>query len=166
MNYKEQLLKEAIGEQLKDREIHSLLVFTNSNIRINNLYKYVEYTFLRQLSHIIDEFTGADIYSELEMDNMVKKIDETQSHKEYPIEIDMRGFVQNFAKLLATLELGESLEDLDHIDSSSEQQNEPDITCDNANEIMGFLDNVTGKIAYALVGAVVGVACAWGIIRR
>lgn len=166
INYKEQLLKNAIGEQLKDHEIHSLLVFTNSNIRVNNLYKYVEYSFLGQLPHLIDEFDGADIYSEVEMDNIVEAIEKEQSHKKYPVEIDMREFIKSFADLLATLELGEALEKTSNSEPVCEERDESDITYDINNENTGFLGNVAGKIVYALAGVAVGAACVWAIIKK
>ena len=108
MNYKEQLLKLAVGKYLKDKNIHSILVFINSNIHVENKYRYIAHSFLGQLPHIINEYEGNKIYTEVDVENIIESIKRAQSNKEYSLEVDIKSFKEDFAELLATLEIGEA----------------------------------------------------------
>lgn len=107
MNYKEQLLKIAVGKYLKDKKIHSILVFTNSNISVENKYRYIKHIFLGQLPHIIDEYEGNKIYTEVDVENIIESVKLNQSNKVYSPEVDIKRFKGDFAVLLATLEISE-----------------------------------------------------------
>ena len=107
MKYKKQLLENAAGELLKDKEIHMLLVFTNSDIKVENNYKHIKHCFLNQLPNLIEGYDGEDIYSEKEIKNLVKAIESAQVYEEYPLTIDVNKFKYDFSKLLAVLEFGE-----------------------------------------------------------
>lgn len=105
MNEKEYLLREVLRRAgFEDVKIVSLVVFTNSNVKVTNNYPYIQECFLSQLPHIIDDYSSTTVYSDKQMMKFTQVILDAQCQEAYPIEMDMGEFKTTFATLLATLE--------------------------------------------------------------
>lgn len=109
INNKEYLLRTAIDtsvltEAKNQIMIVNLVVFANSKINVDNRYKYVQSCFLSQLPHIIDEYSGDDIYSNEAINSISGCIREAECNDAYPINFDFAQFRRDFATLMAILE--------------------------------------------------------------
>ncbi|HEY5562487.1 MAG TPA: nuclease-related domain-containing protein [Clostridiaceae bacterium] len=109
VNNKEYLLRTVIDSSLlkdgkKQIKIVNLVVFANSKITVDNRYKYVQSCFLSQLPHIIDEYSGDDIYSNETMSSIAQCIRVAECTDTYPIDFDFEQFRRNFATVIAMLE--------------------------------------------------------------
>ena len=104
MNDKEFLLRETLASAgIDDVSIHSLVVFTNSNIQVTNNYKYITECFLSQLPHIINNNKGAMI-DDKKMNKLEKAILDAQYKEAYSFDLDIAKFKESFATLVVTLE--------------------------------------------------------------
>jgi hypothetical protein len=109
VNNKEYLLRTAIDTSVltdakNQIKIVELVVFANSKINVDNRYKYVQSCFLSQLPHIIDEYSGDDIYSNEAMNSISERIREAECNDTYPIGFDFAQFKRTFATIMAILE--------------------------------------------------------------
>lgn len=105
MNDKEYLLREVLTSAgVKDVNIVSLLVFTNSLINVNNEYEFINVCFLSSLPHIIDSYTSGVKYSYWEISRMFEVVDSSRNKNEYAPEIDVERMKENLAVLLVKLE--------------------------------------------------------------
>jgi len=107
MNYKEQLLKEALKGMGREIKVNSLLVFTNSSIQVRNYYKYIRHCLLGQLPHIIEDYAGEEIFTDKDIATMAKLVEASRCHEKYTPDVDVAKFKRDFAELLALLEFGE-----------------------------------------------------------
>lgn len=105
MNDKVYLLRKVLEDNnIQDINIESLVVFTNSNIQVENRYKYIDTCFLSNLPHIIESHSGYPTYSEKGISDIADLIQKAECKKAYPPEIDIFQFKLKFATLMATLE--------------------------------------------------------------
>lgn len=99
------IAKSNFADILKTKEIQELVVFTNSNIKVENNYPYIKDCYLSTLPHIIDEFRGEEILSRRNMSNLAIYIQAREKHSEYlPVEFNIENFKDDFATLLITME--------------------------------------------------------------
>lgn len=115
MDFREVLLKENLNELLnrsnKELNVVKLVVFTNNRIELHNKCDELWTCFLGQLPYIIDEFTGDEIYTEEDINEMAEGLNNAGISPKYEIEMDMNKFKCDFAELLVTLENEESNEE-------------------------------------------------------
>lgn len=105
MNEKEYLLREVLRKAgIEDVRIVSLVVFTNSSIKVTNKYEYIKECYLSQLPHIVDGYVSGNSYNDKQMMRITQAILDAQCKEAYPIEMDMAEFKTTFATLMATLE--------------------------------------------------------------
>ena len=105
MNDKEYLLREALKDSgYSEAEIVSLVVFTNSNIQVENRYKYITTCFLGNLPRIIEGYEGGMIYNDSIISTMMESVSNAECKEAYPPEFDMKQYKYLFANLMATLE--------------------------------------------------------------
>lgn len=105
MNEKEYLLREVIKSSgIKNVKFQSLVVFTDSGVRVNNNYKYIKACYLSQLPHIIEESMIYNTFSDEEMKTLADTITNAQCSEEYYVDMDVVALKNDFAMLLATLE--------------------------------------------------------------
>ena len=153
MNYKERLLKNALSGLNKNIKIHSILVFTNSNIQVRNTYKYIRHCFLGQLPHIIEDYEGECIFSNEDMEEIADAIEEGRTHTEYPFEIDFVEFKKEFATLLAKLELEETGEVAETEITEEKSVNDEKV---NAGNYAYICVSVMGMVMSAAVAFMLG----------
>ena len=109
-NNRKALLEKAIKkagflEILVKKEIQQIVVFTNTEIKVQNDFKYIKECYLSTLPHIIDEFRGEQILSRRDMSNLLIQLQAQESQSEYlPINLDMEQFKNDFADILIIME--------------------------------------------------------------
>ena len=109
VNNKEYLLRTAIDTSVltdgkKQKTIVNLVVFANSKIAVDNRYKYVQSCFLSQLPHIIDEYSGDDIYSNEAINSIAECIRGAEYNETYSMDFNFTQFKKDFATVMAILE--------------------------------------------------------------
>lgn len=126
MNNKVYLVRKALEENgIKNVNIISLLVFTNSFVKITNEYKYITHCFLSQLPHIIEQYDLEKIYSKEQMKEFVEAIEESRTYKEYYLKEDINEYKELYANLITELEYDDSLiEDSESIKEEVKKEND------------------------------------------
>ena len=106
MNLKTELLRKALaGTEFESMHIESVVVFTNNRIEVQNRYQSVRTCFVSQLSYIIDGFRSDGSLSDEKMNAVMTAIEEAAGHESYPFEFDVQQYKEDFAVLMATLEM-------------------------------------------------------------
>jgi len=112
INNKEFLLRKALEEEMKQIgkkiNIVTYVVFANSRIQVTNKYKYISNCCLSHLPHLIDDYTGEDIYTDEDIELMKQAILNAENKKTYPIGMDVKQMKEDFAMAMALLEVGAS----------------------------------------------------------
>lgn len=91
MRDKEYVLRQALQKSdYKDAPIVSLVVFTDSTIKVVNDYSYITTCSLSTLPHLIEKNAGHNQYSSDEINNMVEAVKQSQTDQMYraPQEIE------------------------------------------------------------------------------
>ena len=105
MNEKEYLLRAVLKKAgINNINIHSLVVFTNSSIEVQNDYPYIKECFLSDLPHIIENCVEGHRYSDKALMTITKSIINAKTEGAYPYKIDMKSFKNNFATLVSSIE--------------------------------------------------------------
>lgn len=105
LDLKEELLRDALSRLgLKEVKIERIVVFTNKRVEIQNRCKDLYTTFLTRLPYLIDQYIGKFIYTQGEMNEIAKVLEEARSNEAYPIDLDISKFKMDFANLMAVLE--------------------------------------------------------------
>lgn len=108
MRIKRDLLREVLDAQgLTYMPIYEVVVFTNNRVEIQNKCATLKTCFLSQLPYVIDKCREMT-FSFKEMDVAVEAISEANKESYYPLEFDVKGFKNNFADILATLEFAKA----------------------------------------------------------
>lgn len=130
MNEKDFLLREALKSCRNDRlNIMHIVVFTNSKIKVTNRYQYIQTCYLSDLPHIIENYQGADIYTERDFKKFNKTIAKKECEQYFSADMDIEGFKHNFASLVVKLQ-----------DAQAERQQE---ACEDMNiRKKGFFQKV------------------------
>lgn len=124
MNEKEYLLREAIKNSgIKNVKFQSLVVFTDSGVRVTNNYKYIKACYLSQLPHIIEESMIYNTFSEDEMKAIRDSITNAQCSEEYYVDMDIATFKNDFAELLTKLEEAHSKKSPPIVDDKFKREN-------------------------------------------
>ena len=105
MNDKVYLLREALkATDYSNANIVSLVVFTNSEIQVENRYEYITTCFLGNLPHIIERYDGEPIYSDSDISAMIESVANAECRGTYYPDINIDQFKRHFAEIMATLE--------------------------------------------------------------
>ena len=105
MNDREYLLREFLKSKgIININIESLIVFTNSEINVENNYDYLNHCFLSNLPHIIKNYIGNTIYNLKEVETMYNSLSSLESITLYRPEINITEYINSFANILATIE--------------------------------------------------------------
>jgi len=108
MRIKRDLLREVLDAQgLTYMPIYEVVVFTNNRVEIQNKCATLKTCFLSQLPYAIDKCREVT-FSFKEMDLAVEAISAANKESYYPLEFDVESFKNNFADILATLELAKA----------------------------------------------------------
>ncbi len=140
MNEKEYVLREVLNKTgIRNIQLNSIVVFTNSNINITNNYEYIKECYLSQLPHIISGNATSSCLSDKQIAKITRTIIEAQCEESYPIKMDIESFMHTFAVLLATLE-----------NAKAQQAKREDLEASiNKNFFIRMFENVS-KIASAI----------------
>lgn len=115
MNEKVYLLKKVLEDSgIKNINIETYLLFTNSSIQVDNQYPYLKECYLSNLCHLIDKYSGSIIYSDSDLNKIFEIVSDVKCRGTYPISMDINQFKLDFATVMAALE------------SASEERNEYD----------------------------------------
>lgn len=105
MNEKEYLLRDILDKMgYKSPEIKNFVVFTNSQINVENKCSFIEHTFISCLANIIYSNKDKKKYSYREMKKMANRIIESEVKQTYSPSFDVIAFKESYARLMATLE--------------------------------------------------------------
>lgn len=105
MNNREYLLKLYLEEKgINNPKIENIIVFTNSNIDIQNEYEYLMHCCLSTLPHKIKNYNGHTIYNLKEVEAMYDCLNNQEYISQFAPEVDIENFVKSFATLIASLE--------------------------------------------------------------
>lgn len=105
MNEKEYLLRKVLESNgFENLEIHCLLVFTNTNVNIENRYEHIQHCFLSDMLPIIQNTADPIRYTNNEMDRMVVCLNAAAQENRFPFPLDAAAFKLHFATLMAKLE--------------------------------------------------------------
>lgn len=105
MNEKVYLLQKVLEDSgIKNLNIESYLLFTNSSIQVDNQYPYLRECYLSNLCHLIDRYSGRIIYSDQDLNKMYEIISDVKCREKYPISMDINQFKLDFATVMAALE--------------------------------------------------------------
>ena len=108
MRIKKELLRAVLDAQgLTYMPIYEVVVFTNNRVEIQNKCKTLKTCFLSQLPYMIDKCREMTL-SFKEMDLAAEVISAANKESYYPLEFDVENFKNNFADILATLELAKT----------------------------------------------------------
>ena len=108
MRIKRDLLREVLDAQgLTYMPIYEVVVFTNNKVEIQNKCTTLKTCFLSQLPYAIDKCHNMT-FSFKEMDLAIETISAANKESYYPLEFDVESFKNNFANILATLELAKA----------------------------------------------------------
>ena len=162
MDYREKLLNvmlfDTFAERGKESNIIKLVVFTNNRIEVRNKCNDLQTCFLGELPYLINEYAAEKIFTEEDIIAMSEVISDSAESNEYELEMDMRKFKEDFARVLVTLE---SYEEQQEYETASVQE-EPEIKCfftKEHDEKQKIIKNVAcvvaGLISVASIGAVV-----------
>lgn len=158
MDFRETLLREALAETMghrnKDMKVVKLVVFTNKNITLHNKCKELQTCFLGQLPYLIEDYEGADLYTEEDTAAMAEAVSLADNAQEYEFEMDMQKFKEDFATLLVTLETAEERE---------ECVEEPVTVETEIPVVMPEDKPVKSNKIYEILGWVSGIAVAVGV---
>ena len=106
MNEREFLVRNYLEEKgFKNPNIVSLLVFTNSSIKVENNYQYITHCFLGSLPHIIQNYEGQTIYNLKEVEKMYDNLNEKEAVATFKPDCDIEAYKRAFANLLVSVEL-------------------------------------------------------------
>lgn len=167
MDFRETLLREALAETMghrnKDMKVVKLVVFTNKSITLHNKCKELQTCFLGQLPYLIEDYEGADLYTEEDIVAMAEAVSLADNAQEYEFEMDMQKFKEDFAILLVTLETAEEREECVERPVKAETEI-PVITPEKkpaqSNKIYEILGWVSGIVVAVGVGALASKALA------
>lgn len=121
MNEREYMLRKTLNDAgVKDTNIESIVVFTNSTIEVENLFSEIQHAFLSQLPHIIKKYKGEFKYDDNMLDTIEEVINSAQCDNVHRLPFDIDGFVDVFSTIVAKLETCESE------DTSSLTEEEPE----------------------------------------
>ena len=109
MNLKERFLRKAIEEAdvigLKQKlNIVKIVVFTNSQMSVENHFKYIQTSYLSQLQYLIDDYDGEEVYSSDEMLLIAKAIEGAAKKEYYTADMDICSFKEDFTRVMVELE--------------------------------------------------------------
>lgn len=108
MRIKKELLRTVLDAQgLTYMPIYEVIVFTNNRVEIQNKCATLKTCFLSQLPYMINRCREMT-FSFKEMDLAVEAISAANKESYYPLEFDVESFKNNFADILATLELAKT----------------------------------------------------------
>ena len=85
--------------------IKSIVVFTNNRIEVQNKYTQIRTCFVNHLAYIIDDYRTVEGITMNDMESIQNVIENAMCKEIYPFEFDARQYQEDFANLLATLEL-------------------------------------------------------------
>ena len=106
MNLKVELLRKTMaGTEFENMHIESIVVFTNNRIEVQNKCQNIRTCFVSQLSYLIDGLRGESSLSDEKMHAVMAAIEKAVCHESYPFEFDVQQYKQDFAVLMATLEM-------------------------------------------------------------
>ena len=108
MRIKKELLRIVLDAQgLTYMPIYEVVVFTNNRVEIQNKCATLKTCFLSQLPYMIDKCREMT-FSFKEMDLAIEAVSAANKESYYPLEFDVESFKNNFADILATLELAKT----------------------------------------------------------
>ena len=108
MRIKKELLRIVLDAQgLTYMPIYEVIVFTNNRVEIQNKCATLKTCFLSQLPYMIDKCREMT-FSFKEMDLAIESVSAANKESYYPLEFDVESFKNNFADILATLELAKT----------------------------------------------------------
>jgi hypothetical protein len=111
MNEKEFVVRSILKSAgYEDINIQSLVVFTNSNINVENRYPYIKECYLSDLPHIIEEYEAKIQYRAQMLTKLVEVILAARSDDSWPIKFDVDAYKTAFATVLAKLQMPEQEE--------------------------------------------------------
>lgn len=106
MNEREYLVRNYLEENgINNPNIISLLVFTNSSIKVENNYNYITHCFLGSMPHIIQNYDGKIIYNLKEIEKMYDLLNKKEAVATFKPDCDIQAYKRAFANLLASVEM-------------------------------------------------------------
>lgn len=106
MNEREFLVRNYLEENgIKNPNIVSLLVFTNSSIKVENNYPYIIHCFLGSMPHIIQNYDGQTIYNLKEVEKMYDCLNKKEAVATFKPDCDIQAYKRAFANLLVSVEM-------------------------------------------------------------
>lgn len=150
MNEKEYLLRSTLEDMgYQNPNIVSYVVFTNSQIKVENNYDYIKHCFISNLLQIINNNNGEYLYSVKEMARIAKGITSVESKQEYVLDFDAHEFKLSFASVMATLEAASMGIKYD----------------DEIEEKKSLFNGKAGKFIMAGLGALLGVFTVKSLVK-
>lgn len=108
MNEKEHVVRQALQmSDYKTAPIKSFVVFTNSEIKLQNRYRYVTSCFLSNLPRLIDQECHNGRYSVDEFKNMYYSVLNARTRHAYPITSEVQKIKRSFAEVYLLLKAAE-----------------------------------------------------------
>ena len=117
------VLEKNIGVQMKEKEyvlrsvlkknsiekinIQSLLVFTNSDINVENKFPYIKECYLSDLPYIIENYEGIVQYQPKMLYKLYETLKDAHKEKAWSVDIDVDAYKTAFATLLVKIQVAE-----------------------------------------------------------
>lgn len=167
MNDKVFLLKKALENAgYINPNIVSLVVFTNSSIRVDNRYPHIQTCFLGDMPHIIENYKGNTLYSNDDFANMTEGIKNAECKDTFPLPIDVNQFKRDFATLMSILE--DASKERTEADTSLHEtpkceSNERGAKVEIPENNRGDISNKNSNIAVGNAAKIIGLASAFCI---
>lgn len=108
MNEKEHVVRQALqGSDYKNAPVKSFVVFTNSEIKLQNRYRHITTSFLSNLPRLIDQECHNGRYSVDEFKNMFYAVLNARTRHSYPIPKEIDEIKRDFAEVYISLKTAE-----------------------------------------------------------
>ena len=155
MDEREALLRKALDRVgLNYLKIFRIVTFTNPRIDVENKYHYIKVCGSNYLPSFIEKFTSSQWYTYEDICTMMAAVNEVKCTDEYQMNIDMNGYKNDFATLMAKLEAAEESDN--ESETVDQPNNKPEKVVDSnaKSHRIKQKDRDYGK---GIVAAVVGV---------
>lgn len=110
MHYRYVCLKECLKKMsVPYLKIVQLVVFTNETSKLTNRCDKVNAVYLSQLQKTMESYMGRELYSDLDVSNMARYIEQARGTTAYPIAFAITNLKMDFAQFIAELEEAEEI---------------------------------------------------------
>ena len=163
MDLKEEILRKTLSKSgIENVSINKLIVFTDDHIEVHNMYTKLRTCFVSQLPCIIYGFKSQTYLTLEEMETVNNIIKQAEQKQAYPLKFDVTQYKQDFATIMAILELkAVNIEDKPIVEELIKDNNSEDGNMYGFNNIfesryVGYAGSVVAGLVIAAIATKVG----------